>query len=122
GKRGELLFVVNKGFLVGGFFLAVVEGDGREPFAVRDQDLRGLGEIVVDDQVERNRVEGSRPVLEGEVLDPDARMKEFRLMPRDQQAGAMPVGDGFAGLTKVLMRQADNFLASGVTQACQRLA
>jgi hypothetical protein len=65
--------------------------------AGRDQHVRRLRGVVVDDQIERDRVVLLGEGVEDEVLDPDAGMEELRLMTGDEEVRLRVEEERFAG-------------------------
>ena len=87
GERPEEVFIPDGLVFKGTLARPVVEGDGTGPEAISpgvgDADGCPLGDVVVDDQVDGRPAHPRGDAGDGEVLDPDARVEEFGLVPRD---------------------------------------
>src|SRR5581483_5239372 len=94
GQRGEQSVVENVPLFIGHFALPVIEGQRDEMVAYGHAQTCRLGSVVIDDEIERRTSMCSGQARQGKVLDPDAGMKEFGLVPRNDQDAV--VGPGHA--------------------------
>ena len=81
-------------------------GDAR-----RQSQRRRLDRVVIDEEVDRREAVPAGQAVQGEVLDPDAWMKQLGLMARHQEMFAVRIRHRFAAPTHVLARPRRRFAA-----------